>query len=190
MRVGYKRVSSHEQNPERQLNGMELERIFIEFASGKDTKRPVLQDMLNFLREGDSLYVHSLDRFARNLDDLRRMVMELVAKQVTVHFITESLTFNGEKNMMSNLLLSMMGAFAEFEREIILERQREGILKARQKGVYKGKSKYLTPADIALLKKMKHEKMKIEEISNHFQIGRTTVYEYLKCPVDTVQQLI
>lgn len=180
MRVGYKRVSSPDQNPERQLSGMELDKVFTEFASGKDIKRPILQEMLNFLRMGDVLYVHSMDRFARNLDDLRSMVMSLVAKQVIVHFVTESLIFNGEKNIMSNLLLSMMGAFAEFERELILERQREGIKKARSKGIYKGKPKYLTPEDIIEIRKMLEMKKKMVDIAKHYEVSRETIYRYLR----------
>ena len=133
-RVGYIRVSSVEQNTDRQLEGQELDKVFTDRASGKDTKRPQLQAALDYLREGDELVVHSMDRLARNLDDLRRIVLDLTKKGVHVRFVKENLTFSGEDSPMSNLLLSLLGAVAEFERSMIRERQREGIALAKKKG--------------------------------------------------------
>jgi len=115
-RVGYVRVSSVDQNADRQLDGLALDRVFIDRASGKDAKRPELEAMLAFVREGDLVVVHSMDRLARNLDDLRRIVQELTAKGVRVDFDHEHLSFTGQNSPMANLLLSVMGAFAEFER--------------------------------------------------------------------------
>src|SRR5947209_17356597 len=126
-RVGYVRVSTVQQNTARQLDGIEVDRLFDEKASAKSTARPVLQDVLRYLREGDTLIVHSMDRLARNLLDLRQIVEGLTARGVMVQFVKESLTFTADAAPMAKLLLNMMGAFAEFEREIILERQREGI---------------------------------------------------------------
>ena len=143
-RVGYIRVSTLDQNTERQLDGQELDKVFTDKASGKDTKRPQLQAALDYLREGDSLVVHSMDRLARNLDDLRRIVLGLTSKGVLVEFVKERLTFTGEDSAMSQLLLSVMGAFAEFERSLIRERQREGIALAKKAGVYKGRKPSLT----------------------------------------------
>jgi len=143
-RVGYIRVSSLDQNTERQLDGQELDKVFTDKASGKDTKRPQLQAALDYLREGDYLIVHSMDRLARNLDDLRRIVLGLTSKGVLVEFVKECLTFTGEDSAMSQLLLSVMGAFAEFERSLIRERQREGIALAKKAGVYKGRKPSLT----------------------------------------------
>ena len=113
-RVGYVRVSSVDQNVERQLEGIALDRTFTDKASGKDVHRPELEAMVGFVRDGDTVVVHSMDRLARNLDDLRGTVRKLTAKGVEVHFVKERLTFTGEDSAMGTLLLSVMGAFAEF----------------------------------------------------------------------------
>ena len=131
--IGYIRVSSAEQNTERQLDGLDMNRIFTDKVSGKSVDRPALQEMLRFVREGDHLYVHSMDRLARNLIDLRQMVQDLTAKGVRITFVKENLVFNGDDAAMSVLLLSVMGAVAEFERAILRERQAEGIRIAKQK---------------------------------------------------------
>lgn len=140
-RIGYIRVSTLDQNPDRQLEGVQLSKVFIDKASGKDTQRPQLEALLSYVREGDTLVVHSMDRLARNLDDLRRMVQQLTGRGVRIEFVKESLAFTGEDSPMANLLLSVMGAFAEFERALIRERQREGISLAKQRGVYRGRKK-------------------------------------------------
>src|SRR5476651_1602618 len=122
-RIGYVRVSSLGQNTDRQLEGLQLDRVFTDNVSGKDTERPSLNEMLEFVREGDTVIVHSMDRLARNLDDLRHTVQLLNSRGVAVEFEHEHLTFTGEDTPMANLLLSVMGAFAEFERSLIRERQ-------------------------------------------------------------------
>ncbi|MBN0091514.1 recombinase family protein, partial [Pseudomonas aeruginosa] len=116
---GYVRVSSFEQNPERQLEQVEVSKLFTDKASGKDTQRPQLEAMLGFVREGDTVVVHSMDRLARNLDDLRRLVQKLTQRGVRIEFLKEGLVFTGEDSPMANLMLSVMGAFAEFERALI-----------------------------------------------------------------------
>ena len=151
-RVGYVRVSTLDQNPERQLDQVILDRIFTDKASGKDTSRPQLVELLSFVREGDTAVVHSMDRLARNLDDLRKLVQQLTQRSVRVEFLKESLTFTGEDSPMSQLLLSVMGAFAEFERALIRERQREGIALAKSRGVYKGRTRNLSNDEIAKLR--------------------------------------
>ncbi len=98
--------------------------MFTDKASGKDTRRPELERLLAFVREGDTVVVHSMDRLARNLDDLRRLVQGLTQRGVRIEFLKEHLTFTGEDSPMANLMLSVMGAFAEFERALIRERQR------------------------------------------------------------------
>jgi len=108
-------------------------RRFTDSASGRDVNRPQLAALLGSVRAGDSVIVHSMDRLARNLDDLRRIVRELTAKGVQVQFVKEQLTFTGEDTAMANLLLSVMGAFAEFERQLGKERQREGIALAKKR---------------------------------------------------------
>jgi len=138
-RVGYTRVSSLDQNLDRQLEGIALDKAFADSVSGKDTRRPQLEVLLGFVREGDTVIVHSMDRLARNLDDLRGVVRTLTARGARVEFVKEQLTFTGEDSPMANLLLSVMGVFAEFERALIRERQREGIALAKQRGAYRGR---------------------------------------------------
>jgi DNA invertase Pin-like site-specific DNA recombinase len=118
-RIGYVRVSSFDQNPARQLENVEVNRIFMDKASGKDTHRPELENLLAFVRDGDTLVVHSMDRLARNLDDLRCLVQKLTLRGVRIEFVQEGLTFTVEDSPMANLMLSVMGAFAEFERALL-----------------------------------------------------------------------
>jgi len=142
-RIGYIRVSSLDQNPDRQLEQIPVDRTFTDHASGKDVARPQLDALLRFAREGDTVVVHSMDRLARNLDDLRRIVRQLTGRGIRVEFVKEGLTFTGEDAPMATLLLSVMGAFAEFERALIRERQREGIALAKRRGAYRGRKKAL-----------------------------------------------
>ena len=179
-RVGYIRVSTLDQNTDRQLDGVELDKTFTDKASGKDTKRPELKRALEYLREGDTLLVHSMDRLARNLDDLRKIVKDLTGRGVAVEFIKEHLTFTGEDSSMSILLLSIMGAFAEFERALLRERQREGITLARRKGVYKGRSPSLTPDRVAELRKRVLSGERKSILAREFGISRETLYRYIR----------
>jgi DNA invertase Pin-like site-specific DNA recombinase len=144
-RVGYIRVSSVGQNPARQLDGVEVDRVFTDTVSGKSAARPQLQAMLAYVRDGDTVIVHSMGRLARNLDDLRRLVRELTGRGVAVQFIKEQLTFTAEDSPMATLLLSVLGAFAEFERALIRERQLEGIALAKARGAYTGRKPSLAP---------------------------------------------
>src|SRR5262249_49808725 len=126
-RIGYVRVSTLDQNPERQLEQVQVDRVYTDTASGKDTKRPALEALLTFVREGDRVVAPSMDPPARNLDDLRRLVQHPTTRGVGITFLKEHLTFTGEDTPMAQLMLSVMGAFAEFERALLRERQREGI---------------------------------------------------------------
>ena len=119
--------------------------------------------------------VHSMDRLARNLDDLRRIVFDLTKKGVHVKFVKENLTFTGEDSPMSNLLLSLLGAVAEFERSMIRERQREGIALAKKAGVYKGRKPSLTPAQVAEIRKRVAEGEKKAGLAAEFQVSRQTL---------------
>lgn len=177
-RVGYVRVSSIDQNGARQLDGVELDKVFSDKASGKDVNRPQLQAALEYLRDGDVLVVHSMDRLARNLDDLRKLVMELTKRGVIVEFVKEHLTFTVDDNAMSKLLLSVMGAFAEFERSLIKERQKEGIALAKKAGVYKGRKPSLSPEQVFSLK-ARAAKEKKAALAREFGISRETLYSYL-----------
>ena len=138
-RIGYVRVSTADQNVERQLDGIELDRIFTDRARGKDTKRPNLQAALEYLRDGDVLFIHSMDRLARNTEDLLRTVRELNERGVAVTFVKETLTFSGQHDAIAELMMTVLAGIAKFERALILERQREGIALAKAKGVYKGR---------------------------------------------------
>src|SRR3984893_18522679 len=114
--VGYLRVSSLDQKEVRQLEGLALDKTFTDKASGKDVRRPQLEAMQSFVREGDIVFCHSMDRLARNLDDLRRIVLGLTERGVHIVFVKENLTFPGEDSPMSNLLLSVMGGCSVRER--------------------------------------------------------------------------
>ena len=151
-RIGYIRVSSFDQKTERQLENIAIDKIFTDTASGKDTHRPQLIALMEFIRKGDTLVIHSMDRLARNLDDLRGIVASLIQKGVAIEFVKEHLTFTSEATPMANLMLSVMGAFAGFERALIKERQREGIAIAKLKGAYRGRKKSLSPEQINELK--------------------------------------
>lgn len=179
-RIGYVRVSTLDQNTDRQLDGLELDRVFTDKASGKDVNRPELEHLLKFVREGDTVVVHSLDRLARNLDDLRRMVADLTRRGIQIHFVKESLTFTGEDSPMSNLLLSVMGAFAEFERALIRERQREGVTLAKQRGAYKGRKKSLTPDQVTQLKAILATGKSKSQAARELGVSRVTLYSYLE----------
>ena len=180
MIVGYTRVSSFEQNASRQLENQKIEKLFADVVSGKNTARPQLQALLDFVREGDIVLVHSMDRLARNLDDLRFLVKSLTNKGIHIQFVQENIMFTGEDSPISQLLLSVMGAFAEFERSLIKERQREGIALAKKRGVYKGRKQALDREQILQLK----ERIKTGEakstVAKEFGICRATLYQYLK----------
>jgi DNA invertase Pin-like site-specific DNA recombinase len=179
-KIGYIRVSSIDQNTDRQLDGIELDKIFSDTISGKSTDRPALQEMLRHLRNGDHLFVHSMDRLARNLVDLRQMVAELTAKGVRIQFVKEGLTFTGDDAPMSMLMLSIMGAVAEFERSIIRERQAEGIRIAKTKGVYKGRKASLTYDQVEEVRLKVAAGVPKAKIAREYKCNRETLYRYLR----------
>lgn len=179
-KIGYVRVSSFEQNPERQLEGILLDKKFLDKVSGKDRNRPALKEMLNYVRDGDIIYVHSMDRLARNLDDLRKLVCEITGQGIKLQFVKEGLCFSEEDSPMANLLLSVMGAFAEFERALIKERQMEGIELAKKRGVYKGRKKSLSDEQVKLIYERVAAGDKKAHIAKDFGISRETLYQYLK----------
>ena len=179
-RVGYVRVSSFDQNPDRQLDAVSLERTFIDQASGKDARRLELDRLLAFVRDGDTVVVHSMDRLARNLDDLRRIVQDLTRRGVRIEFVKECLTFTGEDSPMANLMLSVMGAFAEFERALLRERQREGIALAKQRGAYRGRKPALNSEQIVEVKRRVAAGEQKARVARDMGISRETVYQYLR----------
>jgi DNA invertase Pin-like site-specific DNA recombinase len=181
--VGYVRVSSTDQNTDRQdFAGIELDKVFTDKASGKDTNRPALKEALGYVREGDTLVIHSMDRLARSLVDLLGLVKGLTGRGVSVRFMKEGQLFTGKDDPMANLMLSMLGAVAEFERSLILERQREGIAKAKAAGVYKGRGAKLSPEQVTELKaKVESRKagVSMESIAGEYGVSRQTLYQYL-----------
>lgn len=178
--VGYLRVSSVDQKTDRQLDGVRLDKVFSDTASGKDTRRPQLQECLRYVREGDRLHVHSMDRLARNLIDLQKMVEELTARGVAVRFHAEGLTFTGENDAMQKLMLQIMGAIAEFERANIRERQREGIAKAKASGKHLGRKASLSDKQIGEIIGRIEEGEERSSIAKAFGITRQTLYRTLK----------
>lgn len=138
--------------------------------------------MLKFARSGDTVVVHSMDRLARNLDDLRRIVSDLTRRGVIIQFIKESLAFTGEDSPMANLMLSVMGAFAEFERALIRERQREGVTLAKQRGAYKGRKKALSPQEVIALKERIAAGETKTNVARDVGVSRETLYQYLRQP--------
>jgi DNA invertase Pin-like site-specific DNA recombinase len=181
-RIGYVRVSTIDQNPERQLEGVELDKKFIDYASGSSMNRPQLESLLEYVRDDDIVIVHSLDRLARSLKDLNKIVDELISRKVSIQFVKEKLIFNGDSSPMSNLLFSMLGAFAQFERDLIRERLLEGVAIAKKAGKYKGRKSKLT--------KEKEEKIKEyiqavkpkskNEMARDLGVSRFSLYNYMK----------
>uniref|UniRef100_A0A7S4PBZ7 Resolvase/invertase-type recombinase catalytic domain-containing protein n=1 Tax=Paramoeba aestuarina TaxID=180227 RepID=A0A7S4PBZ7_9EUKA len=178
MKIGYKRVSTLDQNLARQDLG-KVDKLFEEKVSGKSsTDRPALNAMIEFAREGDEVLVHSIDRLARDLRDLQQIIQELNEKQVTVRFLSERLTFSSDQDdAFARLQLQMMGAFAEFERNIIRKRQAEGIAKAKSRGVYTGRQASI---DANAIKQRAAEGQGATAIAKELGISRASVYRILK----------
>lgn len=174
------RVSSYDQNADRQLEHLDVERMFTDRASGKDLERPQLKALLAYAREGDTIVIHSMDRLARNVDDLRRIVLNETKRGVHVQFVKENLTFTGEESPMANLMLSVLGAVAQFERDLIKERQREGIALAKQRGAYTGRKKALPEEKVTELRHRTASGEKKAHLAREFGISRETLYQYLR----------
>ena len=185
IRIGYIRVSTAEQNTDRQLDGEQLTVTFTDKASGKNADRPQLQAMLaGNWPKGSVVVVHSMDRLARSLIDLLKIVELLTARGIAVQFLKEGKIFRGGNSTdpMDKLMLSMLGAFAEYERTLIRERQREGIAKAKLRGVYRGRKQKIT--DAALIAQVIAEATALgankTRIASNYGISRETLYNYIK----------
>lgn len=184
MKIGYIRVSTADQNPERQrteLEAADVEEIYEDRVSGKNLDRPQLQEMLAFIRKGDTIIVHSLDRLARNLSDLLKTVEALTQKGVSIHFLKEKLEFDAGKDASptAKLMLQLVGAFAEFERSMIKARQREGIELAKARGAYLGRKRTVTPEQIEAFEKKMSLGMPLSVAAKKVGLSRSTVYRYL-----------
>jgi len=179
--VGYIRVSSYSQNTDRQLSGVELDKTFTEKASAKNAKRPQLETCLEWLRDGDTLHVHSIDRLARNLFDLQDIVEKLTSKGVTIQFHKENLIFSGNENAMQKLMLQMMGAFAEFERTLINERRKEGMAAAKAAGKQIGAKRKLSDKDVIVIKQRLAEGHTKKGLAQEYGVSRQTLYSAIAC---------
>lgn len=184
IRIGYVRVSSADQNTERQLDGQQLTVTFTDKVSGKNTDRPQLQSLLTGnWPEGSVVVVHSMDRLARSLNDLLQLVENFTKRGLSVEFVKEGKTFRGgdSTDPMDKLMLSMLGAFAEYERTLIRERQREGIAKAKERGVYRGRQQKIT--DPTTIAQMVSEATALgankTKVAAKYGISRETLYKYL-----------
>lgn len=187
--VGYIRVSTAEQNTDRQLDGIALDRIFTDKMTGSIKDRPQLQAMLDYVRYGDTVVVHSLDRLARSLEDLISIINQLNQKGVSFKSIKDNLTFDGVNNSpMDKFFLHILGAVSELERALIRERQKEGIEKAKKKGVYKGRKSVLTTDIIAQIENLLAERnssvenyktMSNTDIAKQVGISKSSLYRYL-----------
>ena len=177
MKVAYKRVSSSTQSTQRQDMGA-VDKEFVEQVSGKNiADRPKLQELIEFVREGDEVLVWSIDRLARDLRDLQTIVQRINAKGASVVFTKEQLTFSGADDAFSKLHLHLLGAVAEFERSIIKSRQAEGIAKAKERGVYQGRKKQIDDNKILELTAAGHSQNEVAELMG---ITRMSVYRCLK----------
>jgi len=175
-RVGYVRVSTVDQSTVRQLDGVQIDKTFTDKASGKDTNRPQLQAALDYIREGDVLVVHSMDRASRNLNDLLTLVETLTAHGIAVEFVSEGLVFTGDDSAMSRMLLGIMGSVAQFERSMILERQREGIAIAKAAGAYQGRKPKFDQAAVAVIKGRIEAGEQISAVAREYGVTRPTIY--------------
>ena len=177
--IGYIRVSSVDQNTDRQLCDIKLKKIFTDKCSGKDTDRPALAELQDWMRDGDTLHIHSIDRLARNLKDLQALVESITGKGVSLIFHKESLTFTGDDSPMQKLMLQMMGAFAEFERSLIRERQREGIRAAKKAGKQIGAKPKLSKSEVRQIKSRIKKGEGKTSLAQEYGISRQTLYNYI-----------
>lgn len=179
--IGYVRTSSFGQNSARQLDGLHLDRVFEDTCSGSSTNRPALKAMLEHVRVGDRLQVHSIDRLARNTSDLLALVKQLQEKGVEVQFMKEGLTFSGDKsNAMNQLLLTMLGAVASFELSMINERRAEGQQKAREAGKHMGRNPSLSAPAVEAIKQRAAQGESKVDLALEYGVSRATIYAAIK----------
>jgi DNA invertase Pin-like site-specific DNA recombinase len=180
-KIGYKRVSTLIQRTDRQLDGMVLDQVFEDKTSGAKLERPELTRCIEYCRKGDALYVHSIDRLARDIVHLRTIIDKLLLKGVSINFVKEGLNFNsiGGSNPVSDLMLSVIGAIAEFERQLLLERQKEGVAAAHKRGVKFGAKPKLNPEqELELMEDIKT--ISKSKIAEKYGVSRATVYNIIK----------
>ncbi len=177
--IGYQRVSTLSQNTDRQLDGVKLDKVFTDKASGGNAKRPKLDAMLKHIRDGDTVHVHSIDRLARNLSDLMQLIESITGKGSSVRFHKEALTFDGGNSSMQVMQMQIMGAVAQFERSIINERAAEGRAIAKARGVRFGKPPALNDKQTAQVIKQRKAGKSVAAIALDFDVSRQSIYRIL-----------
>lgn len=176
--IGYQRVSAADQNLDRQDLG-KVDKLFFEKVSGKDKNRPQLQLMLDFVREDDEVVVYSIDRLGRSLIDLKSIIEKITTSGASIRFIKENMKFSPEKNSsMDNLLFNILASFAEFERQLIKERQAEGIKIAKEKGKFKGKQ-IKNKFDVKEAERLREGGMSYRKIAEHLKCNLGTLHKML-----------
>ena len=181
MKIGYARVSTGLQNlnlQEDRLNQYGCEKIFSDHISGAKSKRPGLDRAIEFARSGDTIVVWRLDRLGRNMEDLITLVNELNNRGVSFHSLEENITMD-KSSSTGQLLFHLFAAFAEFERNLILERSSAGRIAARARGRYGGRPEKLNKQDLTLLKTLYDNGTPIKTIAEQWKVSRTTIYRYL-----------
>ena len=181
MKIGYARVSTGLQNlnlQEDRLNAYGCEKIFSDHISGSKSKRPGLDKAIEFARSGDTIVVWRLDRLGRNMEDLITLVNELNERGVSFHSLEENITMD-KSSSTGQLLFHLFAAFAEFERNLILERSSAGRIAARARGRYGGRPEKLNKQDLKLLKTLYDNGTPIKTIAEQWKVSRTTIYRYL-----------
>ena len=180
-RVGYKRVSTNEQNPDSQLIGIELDKVFIEIETGYSTKKRFqLTALKDYVRDEDIVFIECMDRLGRNGYDLDEIVEFLLKKGVQINFVREGIVLGKKNDLMSKLAYDMMKSFIHFFSQLAKERQRIGIEKAKKEGKYKGRSKCLKVDEIIEMKRLVAEGIPKTQVAKRMGIGRHSVYNYLK----------
>lgn len=181
MKIGYARVSTGLQNLDLQedsLKSFGCEKIFTDYISGAKNKRPGLESAIDFARKGDSIVVWRLDRLGRNMEDLISIVNKLNDRGVSFHSIQENITMD-KSSSTGQLIFHLFAAFAEFERNLILERSAAGRAAARARGRFGGRPEKLTVQDLELLKTLVDNGTPIKTIADKWNVSRTTIYRYL-----------
>ena len=181
MKIGYARVSTGLQNlnlQEDRLNQYGCEKYLAYHISGAKSKRPGLDRAIEFARSGDTIVVWRLDRLGRNMADLITLVNELNNRGVSFHSLEENITMD-KSSSTGQLLFHLFAAFAEFERNLILERSSAGRIAARARGRYGGRPEKLNKRDLTLLKTLYDNGTPIKTIAEQWKVSRTTIYRYL-----------
>ena len=181
-KLAYIRIFAFEKNTARQLEVMKFNKTFTDKLSAVNADRPSLIKLIKYIRAGDEVWINSIDRLSKSSIDLHNLIKKITGKGATAHFKTENLTFDGgENNRHKTLHLSTLGAFAQFERELIKQRQAEGIAKAKERGAYANVGrKGLSVETSNEIKAQRKKGVSATEIAVSVGVGRTSVYRVLR----------